>query len=372
MASLAAPWVQYRAGAAIVPDRKTSHHWSRRDSEHMKTKLIVLLALPMLALSLSGASGCSCGFDCNNDRDNNPAILTLGFSDQDLEQLKQVVIEVDRITLQGSGVEDVVIDRFTIDDLGLVDADSFQMDLLDYRGLNQLTVFEDLELARGRYSRLLISILGNDINLSFVQESDDSLKPIVVAGGQLSLPGPRLSSGEQIFTVEFGLAQALHYQQSQDNYLLTTEGVRLMDNATAASLSGRVDSALFDSVAPCDTKTDPENGNRIYLYSSGPVPLAELADVFTGSSSASVPAGKRAPYAVASMARDVLTGGWQYSLGFIAAGDYTLAFACDAADDNPVNYDGFDIPLPTGQVYQISLDESERGICDLGPDASCN
>ena len=338
----------------------------------MSTKTVYLLTLPVLALLLSATGGCSCGFDCNNDRDNNPATLTLGFSDQDLEELKQVVIEVDRITLQRSGVEDVVIDRFTIDDLGLVDADSFQVDLLDYQGLNQLLVFEDLELATGSYSRLLISILEGDINLSYVQESDDSLKPIVVAGGQLSLPGPSLSSGAQVFTVEFGLAQALQYQPGPDNYLLTTNGVRLMDDATAASLSGRVDSDLFDSVAPCDAKTDPETGNRIYLYSSGPAPVVDLADVFTSSSSTTVPAGKRAPYAVASMAQDVLTGGWQYSLGYIAPGDYTLAFSCNAADDNPVNYDGISIPLPEDQVYDITLDEGERAVCDLAPDATCS
>jgi hypothetical protein len=75
---------------------------------------------------------------------------------------------------------------------------------------------------------------------------------------------------------------------------------------------------------------------------------------------------------VASLARDTLTGGWQYSLGFIAAGDYTLAFACDAVDDNPVNYDGITIPLPEEQVYEISLDEGERDTCDLAPDTSCS
>ncbi|MCB1732310.1 MAG: hypothetical protein KDI21_17720, partial [Halieaceae bacterium] len=77
----------------------------------MITKTAYLLTLPVLTLLLSATGGCSCGFDCNNDRDNNPAMLTLGFSDQDLEQLKQVVIEVDRITLQRNGIEDVVIER---------------------------------------------------------------------------------------------------------------------------------------------------------------------------------------------------------------------------------------------------------------------
>ena len=333
-----------------------------------------LLALALVAVLLpSGLSGCSCGFDCNNDRnDNKPATLSLGFSDEPLEDLKEVVIEVDRVTLQRTGEEDIVIDSFTISELSLVDADSFQMDLLDYQGLNQLLVIENLELTSGSYSHLLVDILGDDINLSYVQQSDDSLKPITVSGGQLSLPGFSLDTGEQAFTVEFSLAQALQYQQSADNYLLTSTGVRVMDNDTAASLSGRVSSDLFDSVSPCDAKEDPESGNRIYLYSNGPVAEANLADVFTSFSSTEVPSGKRAPYAVASMAEDVLTGTWQYSVGFIAAGDYTLAFACDAGDDNPVDYDGISIALPVDQVYQITLDAGERAICDLEPDATCS
>ena len=59
-------------------------------------------------------------------------------------------------------------------------------------------------------------------------------------------------------------------------------------------------------------------------------------------------------------------------MGFIAAGDYTLAFACDAGDDNPVDYDGISIALPVDQVYQITLDAGERAICDLEPDATCS
>jgi hypothetical protein len=338
----------------------------------MITVLKYLGAPAALAVAMLTATGCSCGFDCNNERSKQAATFTLGFSGQSLEQLKQVVIDVDRITLRRTGAEDVVIDRFTIDELQLVDVESFQLDLLDYQGLNQLVVIEQLELDSGNFSRLLISILDDDINLSYVQESDDSLRPITVANGELSLPGPSLGSGAQVFTVEFGLAQALQYQQGSDDYLLSTDGVRLMDDAIAASLAGRVDSKLFDGVSPCDNKLDPLAGNRIYLYADGPVATADLADVFTSSSSTTVPAGARAPYAVASLARDTLTGGWQYSLGFVAAGDYTLAFACDAVDDNPVNYDGITIPLPEEQVYEISLDEGERDTCDLAPDASCS
>ena len=70
-----------------------------------------LLAVIALAIALPVLDGCGCGFDCNSGNNNKgPAFLDLGFSDEDLEELKQVVIEVDKITLTRSGGENVVID----------------------------------------------------------------------------------------------------------------------------------------------------------------------------------------------------------------------------------------------------------------------
>jgi hypothetical protein len=64
-------------------------------------------------------------------------------------------------------------------------------------------------------------------------------------------------------------------------------------------------------------------------------------------------------------------GTWQYALGFLPAGDYTLAFSCDAADDDPVDYDSITVPLPDNQAYELSLDEGGQEVCDLGLEGSC-
>ena len=332
-----------------------------------------VLSLLAIAVLLMSQGGCSCGFDCNNDRGSNkPALLNLGFSDESVDQLKQVVIEVDSVILRRTGAEDVVVDTFTIEELDLTDVDSFQLDLLQYQGVNQLQVITGLELEAASYTELRLTILGGDINRSYVQESDDSIRQLDVTGGVLVLPGPSLAAGEQQFTVTFNLPQALLYRQPSQDYLLTTEGMRVMNNATAASVSGVVDSSLFDTAAPCDAKPDPEAGNRIYLYRDRGLQPEDLADVFTAGSASEVPAGARAPYAVATISRDALTGRWRYALGFLAAGDYTLAFSCNAADDDPVNYDGIVIPLPSGQAYEIQLSEGESAACNLVENGSCD
>ena len=112
----------------------------------MVISLRIVASIALIAAFLLPISGCGgCGFSCNDD-DGVPALLTLGFSDSLPEDLKQVVIEVDAIIFQRIGAEDVVIDTFTIKEQGLSDANTFQVDLLAYRGVNQLIVIKDLEL----------------------------------------------------------------------------------------------------------------------------------------------------------------------------------------------------------------------------------
>jgi hypothetical protein len=232
-------------------------------------------------------------------------------------------------------------------------------------------VSRDLEAGAQSYNSVRLEILDGDINRSFVQESDDTLKPVNLAGSALSLPGVTLEPGDGAITITFGLAQALQFRQGSDDYLLAKDGIRVQDSATSSSLTGRVDSALFDTEAPCDAKPDPETGNRIYLYEGTGLGAGQAGDVFTSASTIEIPEGTAAPFAVATLSADTLTGNWQYALGFLAAGDYTLAFSCDAEDDDAVDYDGIQVPLPDNQVFELTLGENASAVCDLEPGGSC-
>jgi uncharacterized protein DUF4382 len=335
------------------------------------TSIRRLVLLPLLA-ALAGLSGCgSCGFDCSSDDDNNsPTIFSLGFSDASVESLNRVVIEVDQIALRGEGVPDVVIDRFSIEQLDIVDAETFQINLLDYRGRNQLTVIENLELERGNYSTLDISLLDNDRNFSFVEESNGLVALLNGPVGGLSIEAFTLTAGSQVYTVEFGLAQALQ-AQDDESYLLSTDGVRVENSASSASITGRVAIEFFDTGAPCDSKEEPTSGNRVYLY-SGTAEASTLGDIFTAASANTVPAGTVAPFAAATMVQNSLTGNWEYAFGYVPAGDYTLVFSCALEGDDPVNFDGLQLPLPSGQIYSISLGPGELLLCDLTEDGSCS
>lgn len=340
----------------------------------MKPALTLPALLAAIVLSLS-LGGCTCGFDCSSDDDDGPTLLDFGLSDALPEDLTSVTLQVERITFRSSD-GDVVVDTFTIPDLDAVDAENFQVDLFDYTGLQQLLVIDDLELPSGRYSGVLIDITtsdeGEDIATSFVMERESGeMKRISLAGDGLSLAGFNLDPGSEAFTVEFELAQSLAYRSADDTYRLSTDGIRVVDSETSASLTGTIDSDLFDQVSPCDEKDDPEAGNRVYLYEGIGLDAGNLADVFRSGSSTTVPDGAVAPFAVGLVVENRPRGTWEYFFGFLPAGDYTLAFGCDTAGDDPVNYDGLSLPLPEAQRYEFTLDAGARATCDLDDDTSC-
>ena len=61
-----------------------------------------------------------------------------------------------------------------------------------------------------------------------------------------------------------------------------------------------------------------------------------------------------------------------YVIGYLPAGDYTLAFSCDATVDNPEVDDGIMIPSPEDEFFEVSTSPGDRWSCDFGvPDDGC-
>lgn len=330
----------------------------------MLKKLGAVVLLVPLLLCLGG---CPCGFDCDRDDEGGDDVstFTLGMSATAVESIDHIFVEIDAITLRRANAEDVVIDSFTIADLDLVDSETFQIDLLNYRGIKQLEVIEDLEIDSGSYSQVLLQILDGDINRSFVEEADGDTVVLNVSSSQLLLPGFRVSSGNEQLTIEFNLGLALKFIRSSGTYLLGVEGARIVDNDNDSSIFGSVESSLFDTVSPCASKTDPLLGNLVYLYAGSNLSVNALADVYASDSSTTIGDNAIAPYSVTALVDNSLTGAHEYGFGFLPEDDYTVVFSCDALDDDPVDFDGITIPLPSEQLYEISLPADEQFECDF-------
>lgn len=335
----------------------------------MATKFFRLGWLLLFAMIVGcggdGGSNFTLGGGGNNDVTGS---VSIGISDAPVDDVKEVVVEIDRITLKKRGEDDLVIEQFTSTDLAITDADTFQIDLLQYQQSNQAIVIESLELPAGQYTNLILTILDQDINSSYVVELDDSQKEIKVPSGNLKLGSFTVDDDSiQTFTIEFNLRQALTYRPGPDVYNLKPRGIRLQDNATAVELSGTVDSGLFDTEQPCLSKPEPTVGNVVYLYQGHNLTAENLADVYDpDTNSNTVPNDVIGPFAVEGVFENG-SGIWNYGFGFLPAGEYTLVFSCNAEGDDPDSYDGnnIELPLPDDQLIELTLTAGADTVCDL-------
>lgn len=337
----------------------------------MKPLLLAATSLLIFANPLF-LSGCTCGFDCSSDDDDpsRSVPFDLALSGALLEGVKEVVIEVEAITLTRSAEDggNVVIDEFTLDANAPVD--SFTMNLLDYAGEASLPVIDGFSVSAGDYNsvQLSLSSISGD---SYVLREDDQQFDLLVTNNRLSLAGVRLTEDDESYTVKFELARALTFESANENYRLSDDGVRVVDNTRDARIIGVVEEALLDAAQSCADKDNPDTFNRVYLYQGRDLDAASLADVFRSNSGPEIPDGALAPYAIDLVTGDSRTGVWAYALAYLPPGDYTLAFTCNSEDDDALDYDGLVIPLPQEQRYELTLSSNEVATCNLAVSAQC-
>jgi hypothetical protein len=313
-------------------------------------KLALLTALPLLLGACSSGDG--------------TAELTLVISDAPVGDLASVTITIDQITLNRPGT-DVVIDSFPNEDPDLRDTDTITIDLLEVQGLDNVLVVDGIEVPVGEYQNMRLSIIDEDIDASWVEEVGGARFPIKVPSEELKLGRFEvLDEGVQTFVLEFNLAKALTFNPKQNpsasRYILKPRGVRIVDVGRAALLGGNVDDDLFDGEPPCDGKVDPAVGNMVYLYQGHDLDLEALGDNFDPELDPTAAATLAEPYAAETVGED-----GAYLFAYLPAGAYTVAFSCDAIDDDADLEDGIVIPSPEGQAAEISLDEGEALSCDF-------
>lgn len=330
---------------------------------------IGLISGLLLSAALSG-----CGGDSGSDSSGTTPV-SLRLSDAPVEDAAKVVITVDSITFNRVGGEDIVVDTFTSDELGITDAETFQLDLLEVQGNDSKLVIDSVDLPVGEYSNLRMKILDDDVNFSFVEEvSTGEMKPIKVPSDELKLGGFTVAeTSTQTFVVEFGLRQSLVHNPTPERYILKPRGVRVVELETAPTLAGTVDLNALHAPGACADKPDQTVGNVAYLYAGHGLDATKLGDVFISQSDSepgavagtdfdpNVPADVIEPYAAATV--DGSSG--EYVFSYLDSGDYTLAVSCQAENDDPVTYDGLSIPAPATELVEVTLGLEEDVTCDF-------
>lgn len=324
---------------------------------YLRTAIVIFL----------GALLSACGSSSSDS--TNTSDVSIRFSDAPVDDLDVVMITVDKLIFNRSG-EDIEVDTFTSEELNLIDSDTFQLNLLDFQGLESSLVLDSVTLPVGDYQNLRIVI--QDGENTYAQETGDTEhKDLKVPSSELKLGAFSVNeTSSQTFVIEFGLRQAMTYNPGPDRYILKPRGVRIVRLADAAAISGNVDL----STASCQTTDDTTLAHIAYLYQGHDLNTSLLGDVFVREEdldeSESKVAGTDydadvADNIIAPIVATMIDENGDYLFSYLDEGEYTVAISCNAQEDNATLHDGISIPNPAGHIVELSLAKETTRNCDF-------
>lgn len=255
--------------------------------------------------------------------------LNLGISDAPVDSATRVVVEFTGVELQPASGER---ELFGFNE-------PRQIDLLALHGGEVELLLNNETLPAGRYNFILLQVNAEmNVEDSFIELEDGRVFPLFIPSG--AEQGLRLVQGFDVpangtadFTIDFDLRKSVVAPPGQaDNYFLRP-ALRLVDNSEVGAIAGTVAQDLI---------TDPCSPS-VYVYEG---PDQEPVDV-------SEDAG---PVVSALVEMDDATGLFEYRAAFLTAGDYTVAFTCEADQDAP---DAVDDIAFTGGTATATVDADE-------------
>ncbi|MHB8744467.1 MAG: DUF4382 domain-containing protein [Sulfuricaulis sp.] len=194
-----------------------------------------------------------------------------------------------------------------------------QLDLLALTGGLSDTLLDNYTLPAGHYDwiRLMVDT-GGSLNSYVVDASGDHELKIPSSdetGLKLNRGFDVAQGGDADFTLDFDLRKSIHVAGSDDYMLRPT--LRMVDSLDVGRITGTVSPSLI--ISACTP--------AVYVYQGSNVTPQDI----NGSPSD--------PVTTAAVKLDNTSGQYQYTAAFLEPGNYTVAFTCQAAQDDPTTID---------------------------------
>ncbi|CAK2047989.1 conserved hypothetical protein [Vibrio crassostreae] len=333
----------------------------------------------LASLVLAGLVGC--GGDSGSSSSTTP--ITLSVSDAPVDDVKDVTVTFSKVALlpQGGG-SPMIYDVYKTDENGdyvdengdpLPDGEDpipLSVNLLDYQGSDALPLIENEVIPVGSYN---LCVFANDgdhpTHPSYVVKDDNTVQELSVKG-ERSCPqsvGKEDNAGvifinkkfdinqqSNDFVLEFDLRRGLKNSSTFPDYTIQSTSVSLINMVETGNIEGTV---ALQTYGNCLT----DNGGTVqavYLYEDD-TSQADMAPIGGND-------GVK-PITSASVTMNQAQTNYEFSLGFIDPGTYSLGYTCtaqyDSDEDNadPVA-DGFAIykaqtgvQVTVGQDSQVSF-----------------
>lgn len=250
--------------------------------------------------------------------------VSVGVTDAPVDGAERVVVEFTGIELKPKSGAPIEF-NFT---------PPMQIDLLALQGDEFEPLLVAQQVPAGEYNWMRLKLNDNDCAAmppgadpsgSFIELSGGGIEALHVPSG--SETGLKLVSGFTVaagglteFTVDFDLRKSVVKPTGQSCHYLKP-ALRVVDNAMVGTIRGTVDAALLSDSGCSDA--DPLTGNAVYLFQNADVPPDDVDGTAPD------------PLTSALVNFNTASGEFEYEIGFVLAGPYTVALTCEADLDNP-------------------------------------
>lgn len=271
-------------------------------------RLLLRGSLALSAVLLLGASGCELRIGDNGT-------LDLRLTDAPLDDADEVVIAIEAIEIRDADGER---ETFSF-------SPPRQIDLVALSNGRTTSLLSDAFMPSGDYASIRLRLRSSADTLdSYVRIAGRPAQPLYVpdagsAGLQIA-QAFTVEDGERLrLTLDFDLRRSLREPDSaRPNAYRLLPALRLVEDRRSGSVRGRVAPARLPS--GCTPV--------VYVYAGRVTP----DDIGSGGAE---------PLSSAPVQADGF-GNAVYTAAFLPAGEYTLAFTCDARDDDPSRNDSLD------------------------------
>lgn len=268
-----------------------------------------------LVLGLGFSVLAACGGD-NADT----GTMSLHLTDAPVDAASKVVVEFTGVELHQGGASP---QRFHFDE-------PRQIDLLALTGGESTLLLDEITLPAGRYGQLRLLVnAGKEASDSYIELDDGGKHPLFIPSGNQS--GLKLNQGFEVpagghasFTIDFDLRKSVTKPEGLDGAYILRPTLRLIDNAQSGAIAG--------SVAP-EIVTAEGCSPAVYVYTGAGI---EPGDVGSDTE----------PLSSAAVTLNNETGSFDYRAAFLSPGEYTVAFTCMAAADDPETDDQIEFSQP--------------------------
>ena len=298
-----------------------------------------LSALLSLTLAACGGGGSSSGSD-----DTGPAETTgtfsLDVSDAAVDDAKRVLVQFTGVSVKpssGNAIElplsgdsqtclDLLDDSTdpTLTEVG--QATIRCIDLLELEGRKSASLLDGITLDAGNYNWLRLAVdAQRGVDDSIIVLDGDTWESLYIpsdsqSGLKLNTQFTILAGGSHKFVIDFDLRKSVNNPRGFPDYRLKPS-LRLIDLSESGNIVGNVETTLLTADG-CTGDVNTSAGFAVYVFEEDQTTIGE-----EGSANA--------PLTSAAVRFNDDSGLWDYTVGFVAPGRYTVAFTCQAADDFP-------------------------------------